>query len=256
MKLKDRIAMITGGGTGIGRAIALGFAGEGAKVVIATEKRTFEAAQKTAAEIKNSGGDSLALEMDLTKTQQVKEAVRQAIERFGRIEILVNNAAAYPATPFLEITEEEWLRVIDVNLNGVFRITQLVAKDMVARRYGKIINVASSQAIIGVALMSHYTAAKGGLIALTKALAAELSPHGINVNAFAPGLTRTPLVQEVVPKEYYEAWEKAMVMGRCGAPEDYVGIAVLLASEAGNYITGETIAVDGGCANVFARLSG
>ena len=256
MKLKDRIAMITGGGTGIGRAIALGFAGEGAKVVIVTEKRTFEAAQKTAAEIKNSGGDSLALEMDLTKTQQVKEAVRQAIEKFGRIEILVNNAATYPATPFLEITEEEWLRVIDVNLNGVFRLTQLVAKDMVKRRYGKIINVSSGQALLGTPLMSHYTAAKGGLISLTKALASEPSPHGINVNAFAPGLTHTPLVEEVMPKEYYDAWGKAVALGRCGVAEDYVGIAILLASEAGNFITGETIAVDGGCANVFARLPG
>src|SRR3989304_10619543 len=118
MKLKDRIAMITGGGTGIGRAIALGFAGEGAKIIIATEKRTFEAAQKTAAEIRNSGRDSLALEMDLTKTQQVKEAVRQAIEKFGKIEILVDNAATYPATPFLEVTEEKWLDRKSTRLNS------------------------------------------------------------------------------------------------------------------------------------------
>ena len=254
MKLKDRIAMVTGGGTGIGRAIALGFAREGARVIIA--QRHLEVAQKTAEEIRNSGGDSLALKMDLTKTQQVQEAVRQAVEKFGRIEILVNNSATYPATPFLEITEEEWLRVIDVNLNGVFRLTQLVAKDMVERRYGKIINVVSGQGLLGLPLMSHYSAAKGGLISLTRALAAELSPHGINVNAFSPGLTHTPLVEEVIPKEFYDAWGKAMALGRCGVPEDYVGIAILLASEEGNFITGETIAVDGGYANVFARLQG
>ncbi len=256
MKLKNRIAMVTGGGTGIGRAISLGFAREGAKVLIATEKRTFAAAQKTAEEIRSSGGDALALEMDLTNAPQIKEAVKQAIEKYGRIEILVNNAAVYPATPFLAITEEEWLRVIDINLNGVFRLTQLVAKDMVEKRYGKIINVASGQALLGIPLMSHYTAAKGGLIALTKALASEFSPHGINVNAFAPSLTHTIGVEEVLPKEFFDALGNAVALGRCGVAEDYVGIAVLLASEEGSFITGETISVDGGYANVFARLPG
>ncbi len=248
--------MVTGGGTGIGRAISLGFAREGAKVLIATEKRTFEAAQQTAAEIKSSGGDALALEMDLTNAPQIKEAVKQAIEKYGRIEILVNNAAAYPATPFLAITEEEWLRVIDINLNGAFRLTQLVAQNMVEKRYGKIINVASGQALLGLPLMSHYMAAKGGLIALTKALAAELGPYGINVNVFAPGLTRTPFMEGALPKEFFDAWGNAVALGRCGVAEDYVGIAVLLASEEGSFITGETIAVDGGYANIYARLQG
>lgn len=248
--------MVTGGGTGIGKAISLGFAKEGAKVLIATEKRTFEAAQQTAEEIKGLGGDALALDMDLTNAQQIKAAVEKSLATYGRIEILVNNAAAYPATPFLAITEEEWLRVIDINLNGVFRLTQLVARDMAEKKYGKIINIASGQAIMGLPLMSHYMAAKGGLISLTKALAAELGPYGINVNALAPGLTRTHFVGEVIPKEFFDAWGNAVALGRCGVAEDYVGISVLLASDEGSFITAETISVDGGYAHVFARLQG
>jgi 3-oxoacyl-[acyl-carrier protein] reductase len=251
MRLQDKVAIITGGGTGIGKAIALGFAKEGAHIVLAA--RDLTRLQKVAEEIKGLGRESLALRMDILKSSDVREMVQQTLEKFGKIDILVNNAAIYPATPFLEISEEEWSSVIEVNLTGVFRCTQAVAREMVKQKSGRIINIGSGQGLLGIPLMAHYTAAKGGLIAFTRAIAAELSPLGINVNSIAGGLFFTDTVKNLLPPEFFESFAKSMPLRRIGVPEDWVGTALLLASAEGSYITGETISVDGGYANVMAQ---
>ncbi len=253
MRLKDKVAVITGGGTGIGKVLALGFAKEGAHIVLAARDRA--RLQSVAEEIKGLGRECLAVKMDLVKSGDAKEMVKQALEKFGRIDILVNNAAIYPATPFLEISEEEWMSVIDVDLNGVFRVTQAVAREMAKQKSGRIINIGSGQGLLGIPLMAHYTAAKGGLVAFTRATAAELGPLGINANCIAGGLFITDTVEKLLPSEFFESFAKSMPLRRIGMPEDWVGPALLLASEEGSYITGETISVDGGYANVMAQIS-
>ena len=251
MRLQNKVAIITGGGTGIGKAIALGFAKEGAHIVLTA--RDLTRLQNTAEEIKTLGHESLAIKMDVLSSKEVNEMVKQTIEKFKKIDILVNNAAVYPATPFLEISEEEWIKVLDVDLNGVFRCTQAIAKEMVKQRSGKIINISSGQGLLGIPLMAHYTAAKGGLIAFTRAIAAELGPLGINVNCIAGGLFFTDTVKNLLPQEFFENFAKSMALRRIGVAEDWVGTALLLASDEGSYITGETISVDGGYANVMAQ---
>ena len=253
MKLKDKVAIITGGGAGIGKAIAKGYAREGADIVIGEVVADRLPAVKD--EIEKIGRKCLALEVDICKRQDVDNMVKKTMDEFAKIDILVNNAAIYPATPFLDISEEEWLRVIDIDLNGIFRCTQAVAREMVKRKSGKIISVTSGQGLIGITLMSHYSAAKAGICGLTRALASELSPLGINVNAISPGLTATENVSAALPKQYQDDFAACTAQRRLGKAEDYVGIAVLLASEEGSFITAETICVDGGIVNVMAPIS-
>ena len=251
MRLQDKVAIITGGGTGIGKAIALGFAREGAHIVLAG--KDLPQLKTTAEEIEALGRQSLAIKMDLLRNKEAGAMVTQTVEKFSKIDILVNNAAIYPATPFLEMSEEEWMEVIDVDLNGIFRCTQPVAKEMVQHGSGRIINISSGQGLLGIPLMAHYTAAKGGLIAFTRAIAAELSPLGINVNCIAGGLFYTDTVKKLLPQEFFDSFAKSMPLRRIGVPEDWVGTALLLASDEGSYITGETISVDGGYANIMAQ---
>jgi NAD(P)-dependent dehydrogenase (short-subunit alcohol dehydrogenase family) len=251
MRLQDKVAVITGGGTGIGKAITLGFAKEGAHVVLAA--RDLPRLQKVSEEVKALGRESLAVKMDVLNSKEAGGMVEKTVEKFGKVDILVNNAAIYPATPFLEMSEEEWIKVIDVNLNGVFRCTQAVAKEMAKQKSGRIINISSGQGLLGIPLMAHYTATKGALIAFTRAIAAELGPLGINVNCIAGGLFFTDTVKNLLPPEFFDNFAKSMALRRIGEPEDWVGTALLLASAEGSYITGETISVDGGYANVMAQ---
>jgi NAD(P)-dependent dehydrogenase (short-subunit alcohol dehydrogenase family) len=188
--------------------------------------------------------------VDVTKRAEVDEMVGKVASELGTIDILVNCAAIYPNVPFMQITEEDWLKVIDIDLNGVYRCTQAVVGVMLKQGSGKIINISSGQAFLGVPLMAHYSAAKGGLISMTRALAAELSPLGINVNCVAPGLTATEHVKRDIPPQYLEAMAGACTLGRLARPDEYVGICVLLACDDASYITGETIAVDGGLTQV------
>ena len=254
MRLKDKVAIITGGPEGIGRAVTLGYIREGARVAVCarTQSKLDEMAKKM-------GEQGIALQVDVSVRAQVDEMVKDVVTKFGRIDILVNNAAIFPSTPFMDITEEEWRQVIDVNLHGVFNCTQAAAGVMLEQGAGRIINVTSAQALIGVPRMSHCTAAKGGLIARTRELASELSPLGINVNCVAPGLTETEKLVAAFPKEYLDALAELFAIKRAGRPEEMVGICVLLASDEGSYITGETISVDGGLSKVKAwptRLGG
>ena len=243
MRLKDKVAIVTGGVAGIGKEIALGYVKEGAKVAaIDVAADAVEAMDKEL----RAGNNGMALQVDITKRDQVDAAIGQIVGELGTLDILVNCAAIYPNVPFMQITEEDWLQVIDVDLNGAFRVTQAALGVMLQKGAGKIVNISSGQALMGVPSMAHYSAAKGGMISLTRALAAELSPMGINVNCVAPGLTATEHVKSLLPPEYLGAMGQAATLGRMANPDEYVGVCVMLASDEASYITVETIRGVGG----------
>ena len=248
MRLKEKVAIITGGGGGIGLEICRGFIREGATVVIGDSDA--DRVDKVAREFKDAGHKGFCLVVDITKKSEVDGMVEKVMKEFGKIDILVHTAAIFPSTPFLDVSEEEWVKVIDVDLIGTFRCNQAVAREMVKKRSGKIINYSSGQGLMGLALMSHYSAAKGGVIALTRCLAAELSPMGINVNCIAPGVVETENVLGGLPLEFLNAISERVAVRRIGKPEELVGMTILLASDEASFVTGVTIPVDGGFANV------
>ena len=248
-KLDGKAAIITGGGEGIGRSIALEFAKAGADVAVAS--RTLSNLEKVVGEIEALGGRSIAIVTDVSVSEQVRNMVEKTMEQFGKVDILVNNAAIVHRTPLLEITEEEWDEILSVNLKGNFLCTQAIAKHMVERRYGKIINISSVTGRGGGSIwMGHYTASKAGIISLTKSYAKELGPYGINVNAIAPGAIdtdqprrgRTP--EQI--QQFLEYAAKSAIIGRIGTAQDIANLALFLASDEASFICGETIAIDGG----------
>lgn len=248
-KLDQRVAIVTGGGTGIGRSIALTFAKEGADVVVSSRKMAN--LEKVVEEIKALGRRSLVVTADVSVKEQVQNMVKQTVDKFGRIDILVNNAGIIRRVPLLEMTEQDWDGVIDADLKGVFLCTQTVARHMIEQKYGKIINI-SSIAGRGGALsgLSSYSAAKAGVIQLTKSTALELAPYGISINAIAPGAVITPITYfQRTPEQveqFMEDSKKLAVLGRLGATQDIANLALFLASDDSSFICGETIAIDGG----------
>ena len=248
MKLAGKVAIVTGGGAGIGKVLALGLAKEGADIVITdiNEARLQEAER----DISTIGVNVLALKSDVSVLADIQTMVDKTIERFGKIDILVNNAAVYdPVCPFLEKAESAFDRVTRVNSKGVFFSTQAVAKQMVKRNYGKIININSAHARLGIPGNSDYTGTKGAMLSITRTIAAELSPMGINVNSIACGLTPTEGYRESnYPQEMIDFVVGMTPLRRLGKPEDYVAMVVLLASDDASFITGQTISVDGGLA--------
>lgn len=247
MKLKNRVAIITGGSAGIGKAIALGMAKEGANIVITA--RNEERLKTAGQEIKAKGVEVLALKSDVSVLTDIKEMVDKTIKKFGKIDILVNNAAiSGSSVPFLEKDEETFDKVVAINQKGVFFCTQLVAREMVKRKYGKIIGICSAQARVGVPLNSDYSGTKGAMIAMTRVMAAELSPMGINVNAIACGLTTDTemIFASKYAKEIIQTIVNVTPMRRTASVKDYIGMAILLASDESSFITGQTISVDGG----------
>ncbi|MGB2799497.1 MAG: 3-oxoacyl-ACP reductase family protein [Dehalococcoidia bacterium] len=245
MKLKDKVALITGGGNGMGRAIGLTFATEGADVVV--NDLDHSNAQNVAAEIQSLGRQALANGADVSDSQAVDSMVKQAIASFGQIDILVNCAGILLVKEIGETDDDEWGRVIAVNLNGVFYCTRSVlTQSMLPRQSGKIISFASVTPLRGEGSVCAYAASKGGVIGFTKALSREVGRSGINVNAIAPGYIDTDQTKDAFVDRTREHVMRQITFRRIGVPTDIVGTAVFLASDDSAYMTGQTIIVDGG----------
>jgi len=249
MKLKNKVALITGAGSGIGRATAILFAKEGAKVVVADIAK--EAAEETVKLIKEAGGDAIFALADVTKASDVQKMIETAVNHYGRIDILFNNAGVNIMAPISETSEELWDKIISINLKGVFLGCKYAAPVMIKQGGGVIINTASTFAFVGALNFSAYCASKGGVAAFTRALALELAPYKIRVNCICPGTIETPLVRQIweksgKPEEMRESRLKLHPIGRLGKPEDVANAALFLASDDSSFITGTALFVDGG----------
>jgi len=238
------VAIVTGAGQGIGRAIALGFAGEGAAVVIA--ELNYERGLEVEREIRETDEEALAVETDVSNETSVERMVSSALERFGHLDILVNNAGIYPTSTVEEMAEEEWDQVIGTNLVGSFLCSRAVVPHLIAQRSGRIISVSSGRALEGARDAAHYAASKAGLIGFIKSLALELAPYGGTANALLPGVTDTAQPRGHMTEEELFARASDVPLGRIGQTEDMVGPALFLASHAGRFVTGQTVLVNGG----------
>jgi len=239
-KLKDRVAIVTGGGSGIGEAVAKSFGAEGSRVVICD--LDYESAQRVCNFI---GAQAVAYKVDVAGSKEVDETVKKVFERFGRIDILVNNAGITKDTLLIRMTDEDWEKVLRINLFGTFYFTRSVIRYMMKERYGRIINIASIIGLIGNAGQANYAASKAGIIAFTKSCAKELAVRNILVNAIAPGFIQTPMTRSL-PEEIKNNYLKSIPLGRFGEPGDVARVALFLASEDSSYITGQVLTVDGG----------
>jgi 3-oxoacyl-[acyl-carrier protein] reductase len=242
--LDGLVTLVTGSSTGIGRATVERFAAEGSAVVINHFGQPEKAAE-VAAGIRRLGARALVIEADVTDRAAVDRMVRETESGLGDIDVLVNNAGVASHIPFLELPPQEWDRVLAVNLDGVFHCCQAVAPSMVRRRRGRIINVASELGLIGAATLVHYSASKGGVIAMSKALARELGPLGVNVNAVAPGPTETDLLT-AYPDEYNDRTLATIPLGRWGRPSDIAATIAFLASDDASYYAGWVLSPNGG----------
>ena len=245
MKLKDKVALITGGGSGIGRAIALRFAAEGASIVIAELNEA--SGSETAELVRAQGVEAFAATTDVGRSASVADMFRSIDERNWNLDILVNNAgnAGQGLTPVHEVTDEMWDTIIDVHLNGTFYCTREALKRMLPRGEGAIVNLGSVAGLGGLPGAAAYTAAKGAVIALTKGIAHEVAPHGIRVNCIAPGWVETPILNSL-PDAMRPIMAEMTPLGRIGKPEEIASVALFLASEDSSFITGQTISPNGG----------
>jgi 3-oxoacyl-[acyl-carrier protein] reductase len=243
MKLEGKVALITGGARGIGREIALLFAKEGADIAICDVNK--EVAAATQKEIEAFGRRALSFETDVTALKQVEEMTNIILDNFKRIDILVNNAGITKDNLLLRMSEEEWDRVLAVNLKGVFNCTKAVSKVMVKQRSGNIVNIASIIGIMGNAGQANYAASKGGIISFTKSIAKELASRNINANAVAPGFIQTAMTDKLKP-EQKSAMQANIPLNRLGEALDIANACLFLASADAAYITGQTLVVDGG----------
>lgn len=243
MRLQGKRALVTGGGSGIGRSIALELAHDGA--MVAVNDINYDAAGAVLEEIKASQCRGLAFQADVSISQQVKNMADQILKEWTGIDILVNNAGFGQLSPFDKITEEMWDRMISVHLKGAFNCIQSVIATMKAQKYGRIVNMASVAGLTGTPSHAHYSAAKGGLIGLTKALAKELAPFGITVNAIAPGMVDTSFIRDYTD-EIKQLYMQRTPLGRLGKPEEVARLCCFLVSAEADFITGQVISPNGG----------
>lgn len=242
--LKDKVAIVTGASKGIGRAIAINFAKEGAKVVL-NYRSDDNGAQEVLKEIENSGGIALLHRGDVSDFSVAEDLIKFCIEKFSRIDILVNNAGITRDTLLLRMKEEDFDSVINVNLKGSFNCVKHASSFMIKQKYGKILNISSVIGLIGNVGQINYAASKAGIIGMTKSLAKELGSRGINVNAIAPGFIETDMTS-VLEDKTKETIMSHIPLKRMGSVEDVSNLAVFLASDLASYITGQVITVDGG----------
>lgn len=248
MRLTDKVAIVTGGGVGIGKAYAQGLAKEGAKVVVADIQEA--ETKKVAADIRQSGGDAIAVSVDVTSPEKTQAMADTALKQYGRIDALVNNAGLYSALkkkPFMEIDPEEWDRVMSVNVKGLFLCVKAVYPAMRQQGKGKIINISSGTALSGSPFFLHYVSSKAGVIGFTRALAREVGNDNICVNSIMPGLTISGSNQEgVMTAEQLADRRKRRCLQRDQYPQDLVGTVIFLCSDDSDFMTGQSISVDGG----------
>ncbi|MCK4437032.1 3-oxoacyl-[acyl-carrier-protein] reductase [bacterium] len=243
MLLEDKVAMVTGAAQGIGRAIALTLAREGANIVIVDIN--LEGAEATARELKSLGRKTLVFEADVSKSDQVNGMVEKTLDSFKRIDILINNAGITRDALIVRMDEGDWDRVMEINLKGAFNCAKAVVRGMLKQRSGKIVNIASVIGLVGNVGQANYAASKAGIIGLTKSLAKELAPRGINVNAIAPGFIKTEMTERL-SQEVKTEMLKRIPLAKLGEVEDVAEAVLFLVSEQARYITGQVMNVDGG----------
>ncbi len=245
-RFQGKTAIVTGAGSGVGRAMALGLASDGANVVIAD--LSAERAESVAKEIAAIGGSALAVDVDVADAARVRTVAAKAVEKFGKIDILISNAGWDKVMPFLDTDETLWDRVIDINLRGHIACAHATVPHMIEAGAGKIVFIASDAGRVGSSGEAIYSGAKGGVIAFSKALARETARKGINVNCVAPGLTDTPMLAEVSEgnEKLMGAIIRSIPLGRVGTPEEVAKAALFLVSSDADYITGQTLSVNGG----------
>ena len=245
MHLKEKTVLITGGARGIGKEIALTLAKSGANIALCDVNR--EALEETQAEIVVHGVRAVSYAIDVTDSKQVDEMIKQVLEEFGCIDVLVNNAGITRDGLMMRMKDSDWEAVLDVNLKGAFYCLRAVTRPMMKKRYGRVINIASVVGLMGNAGQVNYSASKAGMIGLTKSAAKELASRGITVNAIAPGFIQTPMTDKLTEEQKQKIFE-VIPQGKLGQPQDIANLVLFLASDFSSYITGEVIRVDGGMA--------
>jgi 3-oxoacyl-[acyl-carrier protein] reductase len=246
MRLKDKVALVTGSGRGIGKAVALAYAREGADVVV-NYSSSGKAAEEVVAAIRGMGRKAVALKADVADKQQVEEMFRKGLETFGRLDILVNNAGFTRPALLLKMEEEQWDAVVDIHLKGVFLCSQAAGRQMKEQNAGKIINVTSVAGVVGTVGQVNYSAAKGGVISLTKSIARELARYNVCANVVSIGILAMGMSEKITSDEKFaDIYMNRILLKRFGQPEDVTPMFVFLASGESDYITGQLICVDGG----------
>jgi len=250
ISLAGRVAIVTGGGTGLGRGYAEALAEAGAAVAV-TGRRS-EPLEESVAAIEKNGGEALAVVCDQRSRDQVEAAVARVVDWKQKVDILVNNAGIYPPSPFISVEEDQWLDVMDTNINGPFRFSQTCARIMAQNGWGRIINILSPSAVLGFVMVSAYGTSKGALASMTRTMAAELGRMGITVNALTPGVSATETFVNYYSEVGVTLMSKGLPLARACENDDTFAALVLLASDAGSYITGTNLCVDGGMTSTFS----